>query len=128
MSSQEHSCILVVDDEADLRQCIVELLEEEGFSVSQADNGKAALEYLNKAKAKPCLILLDYMMPVMDGQKFCEEQNKNPAINSIPVVLVTAATIQDEILKTMNIVDQVSKPLKIEDFLNTVKTYCKHQH
>lgn len=86
--------ILLIDDEPDLRESIADFLEGEGYTVAQAQNGQVALDFLNQGN-HPCVILLDYMMPVMDGKKFCQIFNEGPSINSIPIILLTAAKITD---------------------------------
>lgn len=116
--------ILLIDDEPDLRQCLAEFLQDEGFTVTQAENGKRALEILT-AGAMPQLILLDYMMPVMDGKTFCAEfQKVEKWLGKIPVVLLTAARVEQEIMSSMKVNEQLSKPLDIALFLDAVKKYC----
>lgn len=114
--------ILLVDDEPDLRACIADLLEGEGYKVTQSENGKTALEIL-KAEAKPRVIVLDYMMPVMDGRTFCETASKDPNISAIPIVLLTAANVTEDTKSAMKVAAQLEKPLDIEKFLKTVKSY-----
>ena len=92
--------VLLVEDESELREVLVELLQEEGHVVAQAENGQAALNYLRSHPA-PFLILLDYMMPVMDGKRFCEERAKDNDLKKIPVALLTAATISNETIDKM---------------------------
>src|SRR5580692_3619591 len=82
--------ILVVEDDEVIRGTIMEILEEEGYSSMGAQNGKEALTMLAAAKKLPGLILLDLMMPVMDGWSFRDEQKKNRFFSEIPVVVVTA--------------------------------------
>jgi CheY-like chemotaxis protein len=83
-----HRTILVVDDDADLRDAIAGVLEEADYRVVQAADGLEALAILAKEKAD--LILLDLMMPVMDGFRFRAEQRRQPGIAEIPVVLLSA--------------------------------------
>src|SRR5690242_5374004 len=71
--------ILVVEDDADVREALVDVLEAEGFSVAMAEDGAQALDYLGGAAPRPALILLDLMMPNMNGLQFREEQLKEPA-------------------------------------------------
>lgn len=70
------------------------MLEKEGWSVREADNGKIALELV--AQSPPGLILLDLMMPVMDGFEFIRELRKNPAWQELPVVIITAKVLSGE--------------------------------
>jgi len=82
--------ILVVEDDAFTRETLTTLLAIEGFTVTGAANGQEALDQL-RAGAAPDLILLDLMMPVKDGWQFRREQAEDPALASIPVVVVSAA-------------------------------------
>ncbi|MFY8215447.1 MAG: response regulator, partial [Chthoniobacterales bacterium] len=85
--------ILVVEDDSSNREMLVRMLSKEGFSVIEADNGARALEHL--AVAKPSLILLDLMMPVMDGFEFLKIIRGNPELSAIPVIIVTARDLSD---------------------------------
>lgn len=114
--------ILLIDDEPDLRECIAELLEGEGYKVTQAENGKAGLEML-KSGELPKIIVLDYMMPVMDGKTFCETAAKDDRVSKIPIILLTAANVPEDISGTMNIAAQLEKPIHIDKFLAAVKSY-----
>ena len=82
--------ILVVDDDPDLRETVGELLEEEGWVPRLAENGRVALELL-RAGERPRLILLDLMMPEMNGWQFREEQLRDALLRRIPVVVMTAS-------------------------------------
>ncbi len=118
--------ILLVDDEPDLRQCLADFLEDEGFTVTQVENGKVALDLLNSG-ATPKLILLDYMMPVMDGKTFCTEIQKIENLNGkFPIVLLTAARIEQELVENMKLSEQLSKPINIPVFLKVVQKYCSN--
>jgi CheY-like chemotaxis protein len=82
--------VLIVDDDLDIRETLTEILEDRGFAVITAANGLEALQVLRSADVKPSVILLDLMMPVMDGYDFLAEYKRDPALASIPVVVVTA--------------------------------------
>lgn len=114
--------ILLVEDEAELREVLVELLQEEGHRVVQAENGKVALEYLRSHPA-PDLVLLDFMMPIMDGKKFCEEREKDDVIRLIPVALLTAATISKDTIDKMQVSTVLTKPIEMDTFFKTIKQY-----
>lgn len=116
--------ILIIDDEADMRLALVELLEDEGYTVGQAKDGKKGLQFLLD-NPKPKLILLDYMMPEMGGAEFCEKMRSNPQWASIPVALVSAATLSKDMLASMDVVTFIEKPIKIEKFLAVIEQYCK---
>lgn len=84
------SYVLVVDDDDDIRDVIAELLESEGFVTHKAEDGAAALEVI-AARGRPCLIVLDVMMPRMDAYEFRERQLADPSLADVPVLVATAA-------------------------------------
>ena len=86
--------VLVVDDDASIRQLLRRILEEEGYTVVEADNGRVALERLGERV--PGAILLDLMMPEMDGFEFLSALHEREAWRHIPVVIVTAKDLTSE--------------------------------
>lgn len=90
VSGYPQARVLVIDDEADLRETLADLLEEEGFSTEQAANGVQALALLRAEAPRPDVILLDLMMPEMSGWQFRDEQLADPELASIPVVVMSA--------------------------------------
>jgi len=82
--------VAVVDDDTDLRETLGELLAEEGYQPRLFDNGRAALEFL-RGGGSPDLILLDLMMPEMNGWQFREAQLGDERLRAIPVVVMTAS-------------------------------------
>jgi CheY-like chemotaxis protein len=109
--------VMVVEDDHLIRQVIAEALEEEGFEVVEAANGKEALEAL--ARVRPSLILLDLMMPVMNGWEFRRAQLENPQIADIPVVVLSALK-EHQVEATRSF----TKPFDLEDLLDTVWDYA----
>lgn len=91
---------LVVDDKAENRELLRRALENEGWQVSEAENGQIALEQL--ADQAPSLILLDLMMPVMDGFEFVMEMRKLHVLNEVPIVVVTAKDVTEEDRRRLN--------------------------
>jgi len=91
---------LVVDDKAENREVLRRALENEGWQVSEAENGHVALEKV--AEHAPSLILLDLMMPVMDGFEFVMEMRKRDAAGAIPIVVVTAKDVTQEDRRRLN--------------------------
>ena len=83
------SRVLIVDNDADFRAVLREVLEDEGCAVSEAADGKRALDML-RSTALPHLILLDLMMPVMNGWDFHAEMQKDPSLAAIPVEVLSA--------------------------------------
>ncbi len=89
-SSEPTGPVLVVEDNDDVREAAAALIETAGFHVRTAANGKEALDVMRSGAELPCLIVLDVMMPVMDGPTFRRRQLADPALAHIPVVVVTA--------------------------------------
>jgi CheY-like chemotaxis protein len=87
--------VLIVEDDDGIREALTDLLRCEGFDVTCAINGAHALEILRAEAPPPDVILLDLMMPVMDGIAFRAEQRADPALASIPVVVITASRQAD---------------------------------
>ena len=118
-----NSSILVVEDEADARSAMIDILELCGYSAVPAANGKEALDYLRNSPSLPSLIILDLLMPEMDGWQFRSEQVKDPDLAAVPVVVVTAfggANIEaNEIL---------IKPVDVDRLLNIVHEYVKPEN
>ena len=110
--------ILIVDDDAAAVDSLAEILTDAGYQVSSATNGKEALVYLRGAPP-PRVIILDLFMPEMDGWEFRREQLKDPKLNSIPVVVMTGASIYAGI--DANVI--VHKPLDVERFISLVERY-----
>jgi CheY-like chemotaxis protein len=120
MSDGSH-LLLVVDDDRDIRDATSEILEEQGYRVVRVENGRAALEYL-RAGDPPSLILLDLTMPVMNGWQFRREQQKDPSIQKIPVVLVTANEERQAELIPNDLV--LRKPVRVDELLKFVHRFC----
>ncbi len=91
--------ILIVDDDSDVRKSLSDFLEDEGYRVTAASNGRTALD-LMRAGVRPAVILLDLMMPGMDGWDFRQAQLEDPALASVPVVVVTASGFSPETIRT----------------------------
>jgi CheY-like chemotaxis protein len=116
--------VLVVDDDRDIRDSLVEMLEEHGYGAIGASNGLEALEVLRTATPPPCLILLDLMMPIMDGRGFREEQLKNPDWTQIPVIAISAYGDVDAQARALA-VDHMRKPLRMRPLIEAVRRHCQ---
>jgi CheY-like chemotaxis protein len=92
--------VLVVEDHADLRELMRRMLEQEGWAVVEAENGRVALDRV--AENRPELIVLDLMMPEMDGFGFLEALRREPAWRSIPIIVVTAKDLSPEERQRLN--------------------------
>ena len=113
--------MLVVDDNPDIRMMLTALLEDEGYSVATAANGREALRYLRQCAEQPRLILLDLAMPIMTGWDFLDEQRSDPLLASIPVVLMTARGHFDNEGLDIHAVDYIHKPTELETLVATIK-------
>jgi len=114
--------ILVIEDDNSIRELLVELLQSEGYEVASAVNGLEGLKYL-QTQPKPELILIDLMMPVMNGYSFRTEQLKNPLWAAIPVVVMSAEANAKEKMKDYGITAFLSKPVELDTILKTVELY-----
>jgi CheY-like chemotaxis protein len=116
---REH--ILVVEDDRDLRETLCEALELEGYAAVCVENGQAALRHLATGE-RPCMILLDLMMPVMDGWTFRQEMLKDEALAAIPVIVMTAAAPARAAAVGSQAI--LYKPLHMSRVMNVVQEHC----
>ncbi|HTU23219.1 MAG TPA: response regulator [Gemmataceae bacterium] len=107
--------ILLVEDDELIRRAMKMVLEWEGYQVSWASNGQEALDYL-RAGNHPCLIVLDVMMPVLDGEQFRREQARDPNLASIPVIVVSAAAFAESVSAAQHI----RKPFEVQELLEAI--------
>jgi len=116
--------VLVVEDDLDIRQALLEMLEDHGFSALGARDGAEALGLLTGATDLPCLILLDLMMPVMDGATFREAQRRDPRLASIPVVVLSAHRDLDRHTGLLDAVSVLHKPPSVRELVDVLRTHC----
>ncbi|MBU6375884.1 MAG: response regulator [Bdellovibrionales bacterium] len=113
--------ILVVEDDASIRMTLRLALEMEGYTVCTASHGQEALTQLSQMSA-PCLILLDLMMPIMNGWEFIKALRANAHFAPIPVALVTAYS--EEAAHFEGSQALVKKPIDLEILLQVVRRFC----
>lgn len=120
MSSQPATArsILIVEDDELIRRAMQMVLEWEGYEVVCVNNGQEALDFLRSGRC-PALIVLDIMMPVLDGQQFREEQLRDPSIASIPVIVVSAASFAEVVHADRH----VRKPFEIHELLDAIRAH-----
>ena len=117
-------CVLIVEDDLDVRESILEVLAENDFRAISASNGREGLETLRAGRGRPCVILLDVMMPVLDGHGFRAEQRRDPDLSSIPVVVLTAHASAEQTSREMQADGYLRKPVKLEALIKTIERYC----
>jgi CheY-like chemotaxis protein len=114
--------ILIAEDDPDIREDLAEILRDLGHEVTTATNGAEALASL-KSGARPCLILLDLMMPVMNGWDFRSQQLADEALCKIPVIVLTGVADLQRI-KPLRADGVLTKPFKLDPLLDSVGRYC----
>jgi two-component system chemotaxis response regulator CheY len=112
--------ILVVEDDGGIRETLKYALELEGYKVFTAANGRIAVDLLPKI-SKPCLILLDLMMPEMNGWEFVDAIEKDKELAAIPVVVVTAFADRSRTIKSNGV---IKKPVDLDVLYSVVKQWC----
>ena len=112
-----------MEDDADLRESLSQILEEEGFEVVRAENGRIALDYL-KGNAAPCVVLLDLMMPVMNGWEFRDAQLQDPVLSGIPVVVLSADARTASKAQSLGVDQYLRKPIQLDQLVGVVANLC----
>jgi CheY-like chemotaxis protein len=120
--SVAHCPVLIVEDDADLREMMAQLLSLEGYQTATVANGREALDYLRHEHA-PDLILLDLMMPIMDGWEFRRQQQADPALSRVPVIVLSA--LDPNRSADVNASAFLKKPLDFDLLLELVRSYCR---
>ena len=121
-----HGPVLVIDDDEGIRDAIAEVLADSAHPVATASNGREALDWL-QTHQRPCLILLDLMMPVMDGRQFRAAQRADARLADIPVVVITAGGDQTP-KSEMAVQGWLGKPVELEVLLAHIGQFCSRPH
>jgi CheY-like chemotaxis protein len=116
--------LLVIDDEASIREMLTELLEDAGYVVAQAVDGADALAQLGAGLELPCLILLDLMMPRMNGWELRAALQQHPELKTIPVVVLSAHTQLAQTAVALDVADYLTKPIDLDRLLSVVRRFC----
>ena len=109
--------IFVTEDDPDVRSTIAEILSQEGFDVQEFESAGETLRAL-QAGERPCVVLMDLLMPEMNGQEFLDALRADPRLAGIEVVMVTGARAAPPGVEILR------KPFELEDLISTVKRYC----
>jgi CheY-like chemotaxis protein len=117
-----HCPVLIVEDDDDLRDMMAQMLTIEGFDTATAANGREALDYLHSS-GKPNVILLDLMMPVMDGWEFRRRQKADPELAPVPVIVLSA--LDPPRAATVDADAFLKKPLDFDRLLELVRDHCR---
>ncbi len=123
LTNQQCSRVMIVEDDLAIREALTEILEDEGYRVEGAANGQEAIQML-RGNTPPCLILLDLMMPVMNGWQFRAEQKQDPMLAPVPVVIISADSDLRTKAMTLEAVDFLQKPIQLTRLLDTVEQFC----
>jgi CheY-like chemotaxis protein len=110
--------VLVVDDDPDIREALTQILEDRGFDVITAANGQEALTLLRSLRVPPAVILLDLMMPIMDGYGFLEAYRNDASLAVIPIAIITAGHGID--LSRIDSAPIVPKPINVHRLFSII--------
>jgi len=116
-----HCSVLVVDDDADVGELMRVTLEAEGYQVACVRNGREALNHL-RSHADTCIVLLDLMLPIMDGRHFRATQLNDRALAWIPVVLMSGAPDAERHARELGARGLVKKPLDLDEVKQALRS------
>jgi CheY-like chemotaxis protein len=116
MSARQKPTVLIVDDEPDIRKMLVEVLSLEGYPTETATNGREALDIL--AKGGPRVVLLDLLMPVVNGRGVMQQLQANPAERARHQIILVSATHNLESARDLRVDGELSKPFTVDQLLN----------
>ena len=112
--------VLLVEDDLDIAEAILDVLMDEGYEVAHATNGREALDLL-QSEPEPSVILLDLMMPEMDGPQFRAVQMRDPRLSKIPVVVLSADRMIAEKARALGVWGFVVKPLEPAQLVSIIE-------
>jgi CheY-like chemotaxis protein len=116
--------ILIVDDDLDILEAMEMVLTGAGYHVLVAHDGEEALRVLRAQPSQPGLVLLDLMMPGMNGWDFRGQQARDPELSQVPVVVMSGAGRLDDAASVLGVRDCLEKPVDMETLLSIVRRYC----
>ena len=117
--------VLIVDDDLHIRETLASVFDDEGYTVKVAKHGEDAINQLRSDPERtPCVILLDLMMPVMDGFQFRRELLRDATYSNIPVVILSAGADLQRRTQTLHVSSTLRKPVRLADVLKVVEQHC----
>jgi CheY-like chemotaxis protein len=116
--------IVIVEDDIDVRETLAEVLSEEGYEIAAFAGGQAALQHLQSVEVLPALILLDLMMPTMDGWQFRQAQKQFQKLQKVPTVILSADGNIDRNMLALAANGYLRKPIHIKTLLQLVESFC----
>jgi two-component system response regulator MprA len=126
MPTDKNNLVLVVEDEPDIREIVCMVLEEHGMRAEGAGDGQEALAWLAGNQALPALIILDLMMPRMDGWQFREALARSPRLERIPVLVLSGDGHVEEKAQALGAAGYLRKPIGLEALLKNVEDQLPH--
>jgi len=122
--------ILVIEDEQDIRDSLTEAIESEGYTAISAPNGRDAISMYDgnvpKEAELPDLILLDHLMPHLNGAGFLEHARKSHRLAKIPIILMTADSKAAQKATKYGADGHLHKPLELDELFSTIEKHCQH--
>jgi CheY-like chemotaxis protein len=114
--------VIVVDDDPDVCEAMQFVLEDTGCEVLVANDGRTALDLLRN---RACLVLLDLMMPGMNGWQFLEAARREGLLDGTPVVVVSGGRFPKQEVLALGVAGYLEKPLDLDRLIGTIREYCK---
>jgi len=113
--------VLIIEDDAPIRQMMKDVLELNGYKIFLASDGSEGIKILKEILPEPCVVLLDLMMPGTNGWQFLDVQRNDPLYSTVPVIVCSA---YKESAKSINPAGFVEKPIQLNSLLDVVKSFC----
>jgi DNA-binding response OmpR family regulator len=126
-SADAGSQVLIVEDDADLREVYADALEAEGFGVAVASDGNEALAILNRSTGLPCAVLLDLRMPGMDGWELAHHLRHSRLWRGVPILVVAAHYLVADEARKIGAAGWLQKPVTLERLVSAVRGICGPQ-
>ncbi|MBN2167814.1 MAG: response regulator [Actinobacteria bacterium] len=118
---EDNNSIVIAEDQSDIAHLVDYRLTKLGYEVTWGKNGREALDFIRQQH--PALVILDVMMPIMDGFEVLRELKSDPETENIPVIMLTAKSMEEDILKGFDsgAVDYIVKPFSVSELAARVK-------